>query len=176
MYKKIINPETGRAVNVNGRIGKNVLRKYISNNNLSGGAGGFFDFFSSTPSNPMDEVNNIMTRITEAMQLVQAKQGEWRSLNIDQSTRESELDLLQKDLMKLQKYAQKIKDRPEELRIREQQKEQSRTELDACNKQLLESELRCKSLEKTKLDTDTEYENWFQASSAKVSRNIAPNR
>ena len=30
MYKKIINPETGRAVNVNGRIGKSVLRKYVS--------------------------------------------------------------------------------------------------------------------------------------------------
>ena len=172
MYKKIINPETGRAVNVNGRIGKSVLRKYISNNNLRGGAAGFFNFFSPTPSNPMDEVNNIMTRINEAMQLVQAKQGEWQSLNIIESTKARELELLQKDMMKLQKYAQKIQERPQQIQQREQRKEQSKSELDTCNKQLLENELRCKSLEKTKLDTDAEYENWIQSSSVKVAETL----
>lgn len=172
MYKKIINPETGRAVNVNGRVGKNVLRKYISNNNLKGGAAGFFNFFSPTPSDPMDEVNNIMTRINEAMQLVQAKQGEWQSLNIIESTKAREIELLQKDMMKLQKYAQKIQERPQQIQQREQQKEQSKLELDTCNKQLLENELRCKSLEKTKLDTDTEYENWIQSSSVKVAETL----
>jgi len=37
MYSKIINPETGRAVNVNGRIGRQVLKKYI--NAMNGGEG-----------------------------------------------------------------------------------------------------------------------------------------
>ena len=170
MYNKIINPETGRAVNVNGRIGKNVLRKYISNNNINGG--GFFDFLTGASSNPMDEVNNIMSRINEAMQLAQAKKGEWASLNIIPSTKARETELLQKDIMKLQKYAQKISQRPQEIQIREQQKNQSTSELDTCNKQLLENELRCKSLEKTKLDTDTEYQNWLQSSSVKVAETL----
>ena len=36
MYSKIINPETGRAVNVNGRLGKHILSNYI--NTLNGGS------------------------------------------------------------------------------------------------------------------------------------------
>ena len=30
MYSKIINPETGRSVLVNGLLGKNILKKYLS--------------------------------------------------------------------------------------------------------------------------------------------------
>jgi len=37
MYKKIYNPETGRKVNVNGKLGKQILRKYL--HVLNGGAG-----------------------------------------------------------------------------------------------------------------------------------------
>ena len=37
MYKKIYNPETGRKVNVNGKLGKQILRKYLYV--LNGGAG-----------------------------------------------------------------------------------------------------------------------------------------
>ena len=29
MYSKIINPKTGRKVNVNGRLGKSIIRNYI---------------------------------------------------------------------------------------------------------------------------------------------------
>lgn len=170
MYKKIINPETGRAVNVKGRVGKNVLRKYISNNNINGG--GIFDFFSAAPSNPMDEATNIMSRINEAMQLVQAKQREWESLNIIESTKARETELLRKDMVKLQKYAGKISQRPQEIQMREQQKKQSTSELDTCNKELLKNELRCKSLEQTKLDTDAEYQNWIQSSSVKVAETL----
>ena len=35
MYKKIINPETGRKVSINGKLGKTILRHYI--NVLQGG-------------------------------------------------------------------------------------------------------------------------------------------
>ena len=35
MYSKIVNPITGRAVNVNGRIGKKILKQYV--NQLGGG-------------------------------------------------------------------------------------------------------------------------------------------
>jgi len=37
MYKKIYNPETGRKVNVNGKLGKKILRKYLYV--LNGGSG-----------------------------------------------------------------------------------------------------------------------------------------
>ena len=36
MWNKIVNPETGRKVNVNGKIGKKVLKNYL--NNINGGA------------------------------------------------------------------------------------------------------------------------------------------
>ena len=36
MYSKIINPKTGREVNINGKIGKEILRNYL--NVLSGGS------------------------------------------------------------------------------------------------------------------------------------------
>jgi len=42
MYSKIINPETGRTVNINGRLGKQILRNYVDT--LNGGSS------SRTPS------------------------------------------------------------------------------------------------------------------------------
>ena len=42
VYNKIINPETGRAVSINGKLGKNILSKFIKayqNTNQIGGAG-----------------------------------------------------------------------------------------------------------------------------------------
>ena len=86
MYKKIINPETGRAVNVNGRIGKSVLRKYVSNN-IRGG--GFFDNLvgNLTGSSGEPDYNGILMKIREAMTIAQNKEREWSSLNIDESTK-----------------------------------------------------------------------------------------
>ena len=40
MYKKIINPETGRSVNINGRTGLNVLKTYIKQYNSNYQRGG----------------------------------------------------------------------------------------------------------------------------------------
>ena len=39
-YNKIVNPETGRAVSMNGNLGKKILRKYLKTlaKGLSGGA------------------------------------------------------------------------------------------------------------------------------------------
>ena len=39
MYKKIVNPETGRKVNINGIIGKKIVNNYL--NNFIGGSVGF---------------------------------------------------------------------------------------------------------------------------------------
>jgi len=48
MYRKIVNPETGRKVNINGIIGKRVLRNYI---NLIGGS-------DNQPENEDEEIFN----------------------------------------------------------------------------------------------------------------------
>ena len=37
LYHKIVNPETGRSVNINSKLGKRIIKKYI--NNQSGGGG-----------------------------------------------------------------------------------------------------------------------------------------
>ena len=52
MYKKIVNPATGKLVNVNGPIGQHILRKYASKyNNTSGisqrGGGNVYDKIQS---------------------------------------------------------------------------------------------------------------------------------
>ena len=53
MWNKIVNPETGRKVNINGIIGKRIIKNYF--NNLYGGArkeirldeGEPYDFYST---------------------------------------------------------------------------------------------------------------------------------
>ena len=39
MYRKIVNPETGRKVNINGKIGKKIVNNYLTN--YIGGSVGF---------------------------------------------------------------------------------------------------------------------------------------
>ena len=171
MYKKIINPETGRAVNVNGRIGKSVLRKYVSNN-IRGG--GFFDNLvgNLTGNSNEPDYNAILMKIREAMTIAQTKEREWSSLNIDESTKMNELDLLRKDMKKLVDYDRKVREHPNKVQNEEQKKNQSSMELESCNQKLEQTKQRCESLEKTKIDTDTKYDVWLNNSSAKLGNTI----
>lgn len=171
MYKKIINPETGRAVNVNGRIGRSVLRKYISNN-IRGG--GFFDNLvgNLTISSNEPDYNAILMKIREAMTIAQTKEREWSSLNIDESTKMNQLDLLRKDMKKLVDYDRKVREHPNKVQNEEQKKNQSSMELESCNQKLEQTKQRCESLEKTKIDTDTKYDVWLNNSSAKLADTI----
>lgn len=171
MYKKIINPETGRAVNVNGRIGKSVLRKYVSNN-IRGG--GFFDNLVGNLTGSSDEpdYNSILMKIKEAMTIAQTKEREWSSLNIDESTKMNELDLLRENMKKLVDYDRKVREHPNKVQNEEQKKNQSSMELESCNQKLEQTKQRCESLEKTKIDTDTKYDVWLNNSSAKLGDTI----
>ena len=36
MWNKIVNPKTGRKVNINGKIGKKVIKNYINNQSAGG--------------------------------------------------------------------------------------------------------------------------------------------
>tara|TARA_E500000178_G_scaffold312781_1_gene329742 strand:+ start:1051 stop:1905 length:855 start_codon:yes stop_codon:yes gene_type:complete len=170
MYKKIINPETGRAVNVNGRIGKSVLRRYISNNNLNGG--GIFDFITGTPSsdNPMEEINFMQGKISEALQLAEAKQNEWNSLNLVQTTKESEIRLLRESIAELVKKQNRLAEHTPKLENKKLEKNQIDSEVENCKQQLAQNEERCKSLESTKQDSDSKFEKWLDETSSKISQ------
>ena len=39
MYKNIVNPKTGRVVNTHSKLGKKIIRNYINNYRMLGGAG-----------------------------------------------------------------------------------------------------------------------------------------
>lgn len=63
MYSKITNPKTGRKVDVNGRLGKNIVRNYLMV--LNGGAAikNLFKFFKKKSSiKPADEKLNTFLK------------------------------------------------------------------------------------------------------------------
>ena len=94
------------------------------------------------------------------------------SLNIDESTKMNELDLLRKDMKKLVDYDRKVREHPNKVQNEEQKKNQSSMELESCNQKLEQTKQRCESLEKTKIDTDTKYDVWLNNSSSKLGNTI----
>lgn len=46
MWSKIVNPKTGRKVNINSKIGKNIIKNYINHQN--GGVYSLMDWFNAS--------------------------------------------------------------------------------------------------------------------------------
>ena len=125
-----------------------------------------------TGSSGEPDYNGILMKIREAMTIAQNKEREWSSLNIDESTKMNELDLLRKEMKKLVDYDRKVREHPNKVQNEEQKRNQSSMELESCNQKLEQTKIRCESLEKTKIDTDTEYDEWLSKSSVKLGDTI----
>jgi len=74
MYSKIINPKTGRAVNVNGRIGKQILKNYIDV--MNGGEGKFWKILDLNTNASQEIGINRLTSIGREKRLYRMSENQ----------------------------------------------------------------------------------------------------
>ena len=140
MYKKIINPVSGRLVNVKGSVGRKVLKNYMYQ---SQSGGGWFDdinpFGGDTEEvKEVKRVESNQNKLADAITTLEKRLNEWRQMDIQRDALNIEETVVNRQLERLRSMTNKLSNRTDELQARANELDQAEEKSNICSRELEE--------------------------------------